>query len=183
MGSFWKIFPPFSGAAGLFSLNLSPRFLIFLVYKWEKRTGNWFSPLYIKRYKRNNGFFLIKKMYSCILKLTLSKGGFLNKLHVDVISSYLRNYGGNASVFLGVRYWLPPTDANPADLSQYLVIFSDISERSNDYSDTPNFRRGRCGWSCFSFCRSLIINQQCVIYIYIYIYIGVFWQSGDPGKI
>ncbi len=38
------------------------------------------------------------------------------------------------------------------------LIFSDFSERNNDYSDTLDFRRGEWGWSRFSFWRSLIIN-------------------------
>ncbi len=53
----------------------------------------------------------------------------------------------------------------PIYLSTYdPLLFSDISERNNDYSDTLDFRRsewGRWGWSRFSFWRSLITNPPC----------------------
>ncbi len=45
------------------------------------------------------------------------------------------------------------------------VIFSNISKRNNDYSDTLDFRKDERGRSRFSFWRSLITNPQC-LYIY-----------------
>ncbi len=40
------------------------------------------------------------------------------------------------------------------------AVFSDISERNNDYSGILDFG-GKWGWSGFSFWRSLITNPQC----------------------
>ncbi len=44
--------------------------------------------------------------------------------------------------------------------SKKVRIFSDILEQENDYSGTLDFRRGRWGWSLFSFLRSPITNPQ-----------------------
>ncbi len=47
-------------------------------------------------------------------------------------------------------------------------VFSDISERNNDYSDTPDFRRGRWGWSRFSFGGPCLRIHNVNILLYIY---------------
>ncbi len=45
-------------------------------------------------------------------------------------------------------------------LQAKIFIFSDISERNNDYSDTMTKEGGEWGWSHFLFWRSLITNPQ-----------------------